>query len=61
MITPEMPFPYSQDGDIRWSEAGVKRYPMLTFFAGLLAGLVGIGGGMVLGPLLLEIGMIPQV
>jgi uncharacterized membrane protein YfcA len=33
----------------------------MTFLAGLLAGLVGIGGGMVLGPLLLEIGMIPQV
>ena len=53
-------FPF-QAGDIRWSEEGVKRYPTLTFLAGLLAGLVGIGGGMVLGPLLLEIGMIPQV
>ena len=53
-------FPF-QEGDMRWSEEGVKRYPTLTFAAGLLAGLVGIGGGMVLGPLLLELGMIPQV
>jgi uncharacterized membrane protein YfcA len=30
-------------------------------FAGLSAGLLGIGGGMVQGPLMLEMGMLPQV
>jgi uncharacterized membrane protein YfcA len=30
-------------------------------FAGLSAGLLGIGGGLVQGPLMLEMGMLPQV
>jgi len=29
--------------------------------AGVIAGLIGIGGGMVVGPMLLELGFIPQV
>ena len=31
-----------------------------TGFAGVAAGLLGIGGGMVLGPLLVELGCLPQ-
>ena len=32
-------------------------YPSYAVFAGILGGLVGIGGGMILGPLLLELGL----
>jgi len=34
---------------------------MVTLLAGVIAGLIGIGGGMVVGPILLELGFIPQV
>lgn len=33
----------------------------VTLLAGVIAGLIGIGGGMVVGPMLLELGFIPQV
>ncbi|OEH78079.1 hypothetical protein cyc_07766 [Cyclospora cayetanensis] len=34
-------------------------YPLLSMMAGVLAGAIGIGGGLVKGPLLLEIGLSP--
>ena len=34
---------------------------VFVFMAGIVAGLIGIGGGMVLGPIMLEIGITPQV
>lgn len=34
---------------------------MVTLLAGVVAGLIGIGGGMVVGPILLELGFNPQV
>ncbi|KAL8427337.1 hypothetical protein Efla_002300 [Eimeria flavescens] len=34
-------------------------YPVLSLLAGVLAGAIGIGGGLVKGPLLLEIGLSP--
>lgn len=34
-------------------------YPLLSLVAGILAGAIGIGGGLVKGPLLLEIGLSP--
>jgi len=34
---------------------------MVTLAAGVIAGLIGIGGGMVIGPILLELGFNPQV
>jgi uncharacterized membrane protein YfcA len=48
------------EGDIRWTGRNVYLYPALSGFAGLCGGLLGIGGGMVMGPLLLELGMLPQ-
>ena len=33
----------------------------LALLAGLLGGLLGLGGGMIMGPLLLELGVQPQV
>merc|ERR1712113_277017 len=35
-------------------------YPAVAILAGILAGLLGIGGGMVLGPLLVALGCLPQ-
>ena len=49
------------DGDILWTKTRIVWYPLMFFFAGLMASLLGIGGGMVIAPLLLEIGMHPSV
>ncbi|KAF4741328.1 hypothetical protein FOZ63_016216, partial [Perkinsus olseni] len=35
-------------------------YPLLSCFAGVCAGCLGIGGGLIKGPLLLYLGMAPQ-
>ncbi|OQS01100.1 hypothetical protein ACHHYP_01827 [Achlya hypogyna] len=48
-------------GDIVWNKRTTVLYPALCTVAGVAAGLLGIGGGMVKGPLLLEIGLHPQV
>ncbi|DBA02502.1 TPA: hypothetical protein N0F65_010974 [Lagenidium giganteum] len=48
-------------GDMVWTKRAVIKYPALCTAAGTAAGLLGIGGGMVKGPLLLEMGVLPQV
>jgi hypothetical protein len=50
-----------QDGDVRWSTRNTVAYPLLVFLAGVAAGLLGIGGGLVLGPMLLEMNVPPRV
>jgi len=49
------------EADIQWSKETLKKFPVTAFMAGITAGLLGIGGGMVIGPLFLSIGMEPQV
>lgn len=48
------------EGDLAWDRRTTSVYPALCIFAGVAAGLLGIGGGMVLGPLLVELGCLPQ-
>ena len=47
--------------DMRWDAATLKRFPVTALLAGVTAGLLGIGGGMIIGPLFLAVGMEPQV
>ena len=47
-------------GDVRWTKRNTILYPGMCMIAGILAGLLGIGGGMVKGPLMLEMGVLPQ-
>ena len=47
--------------DIQWDKKKVIFIPVLSFFAGIAAGLLGIGGGMILGPFMLSWGVNPQV
>ncbi|KAL0485863.1 sulfite exporter TauE/SafE family protein [Acrasis kona] len=49
------------EGDIMWTLRNAILIPTLFLSAGIVAGLLGIGGGMITGPLLLELGMVPQV
>ncbi|GMF17435.1 unnamed protein product [Phytophthora lilii] len=49
------------DGDIHWIKRRVLVFPTLCTTAGVAAGLLGIGGGMVKGPIMLEAGVLPAV
>lgn len=48
-------------GEVRWDSRTTVLYPLLCAIAGLLAGLFGVGGGIVKGPLMLEMGITPSV
>lgn len=47
--------------DVHWDFQKVCFYAFFTFLAGVVAGLIGVGGGMVLGPLMLVMGINPRV
>lgn len=47
--------------DVLWDNKKLRFYAFFTFIAGVVAGLIGIGGGMVLGPLMLVMGIHPRV
>ncbi|EQC34957.1 hypothetical protein SDRG_07754 [Saprolegnia diclina VS20] len=50
------------DGDVHWTKRTTQVvFPLYCFFAGVAAGLLGIGGGMVKGPVMLENGILPVV
>ena len=44
---------------LTWTRATTLAVPALCFGAGVAAGMLGIGGGMLIGPLLLELGVEP--
>jgi uncharacterized membrane protein YfcA len=53
-------YPY-HSSDVKWNRDILVKYPLYALFTGLLSGLLGIGGGLILGPLLLELGIHPLV
>ncbi|CAI5718101.1 unnamed protein product [Peronospora effusa] len=53
-------YPFTE-GDIHWTKRRVLIFPTLCTLAGVAAGLLGIGGGMVKGPVMLEMGILPPV
>lgn len=50
----------TQVTDISWTPFRIIMFSLSSVFAGLLAGMLGLGAGMIKGPLLLEIGVDPQ-
>ena len=48
-------------GDVVWTRRSVVMLPLLALLVGIVSGLLGIGGGELMAPLLLAIGMLPQV
>lgn len=51
----ELGYEYAE-GDVEWNPLNTVRYPCICFFAGFFAGMFGVGGGIVKGPLMLEMG-----
>lgn len=49
------------EGDIQWNERATVVYPMICAMAGFFAGMFGVGGGIVKGPLMLAMGVHPKV
>eukprot|EP00605_Chrysophyceae_sp_TOSAG23-4_P002336 GSChrysophyteH1.ASY1.ANO1.2584.1 assembled CDS len=47
--------------DVAWTQEKAKTYAAMSFAAGIIAGLIGVGGGMVLGPLMLQMGIDSRV
>ena len=48
-------------GEIRWTRATTLLLPPVAVCSGVMSGMLGIGGGMILGPLFLELDLHPQV
>mmetsp|Transcript_19729 Transcript_19729/g.30084 ORF Transcript_19729/g.30084 Transcript_19729/m.30084 type:complete len:593 (+) Transcript_19729:160-1938(+) len=53
-------YPFNET-DVMWDFKKLQFYSFFTFVAGIVAGLIGIGGGMVLGPLMIVMGVNPRV
>lgn len=47
--------------NIKWDRVNTVKYPLVCSVAGLFAGLFGVGGGIVKGPLMLAMGVQPKV
>lgn len=53
-------YPYVE-GDIQWNARATILYPIVCCAAGFFAGMFGVGGGIVKGPLMLAMGTHPAV
>lgn len=53
-------YPFLPDDPV-WNTKSLRFYGGFTFIAGIIAGLIGVGGGMVLGPLMIIMGIHPRV
>ena len=51
---------YLED-DLRWDKKTTVVYPLISVLAGIFAGMFGIGGGVIKGPLMLAMGIHPAV
>jgi uncharacterized membrane protein YfcA len=49
------------EGDVQWDTDKVVRLPLLVFVGAIAAGMLGVGGGMILGPIFTELGFLPEV
>lgn len=49
------------EGDVRWTKKVVCLFPIGSTAAGIVAGLFGIGGVIITGPIMIELGVIPEV
>lgn len=50
-----------EEGDIIWTPRTTLTYPAMCSIAGIVAGMFGVGGGIVKAPLMLTLGVLPDV
>jgi len=55
----EIGYPF-QEGDVRWTLGSATLYSVICSASGVMAGLFGVGGGIVKAPLMNEMGVLPQ-
>lgn len=48
------------ENDLVWDEPFMRKFPAYALTAGCLSGLLGIGGGMILGPIFMAVDMEPR-
>lgn len=48
------------DGDLNWEKVG-RAMPVISVAVGALSSLVGVDSGEVISPMLLQMGLLPQV
>ena len=48
-------------GDVHWTRRSVVWYPIISWTAGFVAAMMGVGGGMITNPVMLEMGIVPAV
>ncbi len=48
-------------GTVHWTPKTTLLYPAIVTLAGLIAGMFGVGGGIIQGPLMLQLGVPPDV
>lgn len=48
------------DDCVTWTAKTLWLYPLFSLAAGFLGGFLGIGGGIIMSPLLLELGLVPE-
>jgi len=56
----EAGFKYLKE-DVQWTKKRTMVLPFVFILAGVAAGFLGIGAGLVVGPIFLEMGIVPQV
>jgi len=50
-----------REGEVKWDSWNTIKYPVICTLSGVFAGLFGVGGGIVKGPLMLEMGIPPAI
>lgn len=55
----QLGFPFLR-GDVMWTVRSLVIYPFVSFSAGVAAGMIGVGGGTIKAPLLLDLGLLPE-
>ncbi len=54
----QLGFPFLR-GDVMWTTTSLIIYPFVSFSAGIAAGMIGVGGGTIMAPMLLDLGLLP--